>query len=468
MTDVGIVEAMRRRDQAAAAGMPAPRRNFAIHLGILCLLVGLLLSQTVLEAALFPPGTIGISQVAHSKRAAVILACQIGIWGLGVYLLAIRPRITMVHLAALALAGCGTVLVATALLQVLYRVPPVVSGWGAFAPPSERNEFGFRGRPIVYSPGDYVVLLLGDSQVEAMALSFDTMPERILEKHLDIPGRRVRVFSVAAGAYGNDQELLALQRYFERYRADLVVLWETPANDIWNNMFNIHMASRNPKPTFWLDRSGALRGPAETFGQPLANSPIVLVSLLQRAFGLPWRERRWERRLPEAYRPLHHYDGPVNREWQERWDTNRGKMRDEELETEMSGLALLFAPRSKRMQYGLDLTHALLHRVQTLVAKNGGGLSILIADTEPNAPDREEVYVLNGRYYRASRRQARENLDYVNKGLSVDIVPVTVSDWRVSADDGHLNRNATEQVISELANRLRSRIGKQPAFAGMQ
>ena len=42
------------------------------------------------------------------------------------------------------------------------------------------------------------------------------------------------------------------------------------------------MIGRNPKPTFWLDESGSLRGLSESSGQPLADSPIVAVSLLKR------------------------------------------------------------------------------------------------------------------------------------------------------------------------------------------
>ena len=66
-----------------------------------------------------------------------------------------------------------------------------------------------------------------------------------------------------------DQEYLAIEQYLAQYRADLVVLWQTPANDIWNNVFNTHMASRNPKPTFWLDEARHLQGPSERLGEPL-------------------------------------------------------------------------------------------------------------------------------------------------------------------------------------------------------
>jgi hypothetical protein len=42
-----------------------------------------------------------------------------------------------------------------------------------------------------------------------MRLAFAEMPERVLEANLDIRDRRTRGFSSGAGAYGNDQELLA-------------------------------------------------------------------------------------------------------------------------------------------------------------------------------------------------------------------------------------------------------------------
>src|SRR6185369_11900812 len=123
------------------------------------------------------------------------------------------------------------------LLQLVLRQSVVRSGWRSPAPPEERNGLGFRGRPIQYTDNDKVVVLLGDSQVEATALSFDAIPERVLESHLDVAPKTARVFTVGTWGYGQDQELLALEEFYKRYRADLVVLWETPANDVWNNVF---------------------------------------------------------------------------------------------------------------------------------------------------------------------------------------------------------------------------------------
>jgi hypothetical protein len=433
------------------------RRSFAIVLGCLFVVLGIALSSTVLESTIFPTGTI----VGTTRRAAVLDVCRILIAAMGVYFLIRRPRVTSVHLAAFALGTGVAAFAAAVLLQVAYVPPPVVSGWKSYAPADQQNELGFRGRRIAYKPGDYVVVLLGDSQVEGMKLPLDAMPERRLEAYLDSPNGTTRVFSVGAGGYGQDQELLALEEYFRKYRADLVVLWQTPGNDVWNNVFNTHMANRKPKPTFWLDKSGALRGPSESLLQPLADSRVVVASLWERAFGLPWRDKSWERQLPEPYAPLDHHAGPARTEWQERWKTNLGRMRDENLDTEKSHMAVMLAPRSKRMQYGLDLTHALTQRIRELVTTNHGRLVVFYVDTHDFVSEDDQVYMLNGKYYRVSKHQFAANWNYVNRGFDVEVIPVVEKDWRVGPDDGHLNAGATDQVMADLARRLRPRIAER-------
>jgi hypothetical protein len=266
---------------------------------------------------------------------------------------------------------------------------------------------------------------------------------------------------VGAGGYGQDQELLALQEYFQKYRADLVLLWQTPGNDVWNNLFNTQIINHNPKPTFWLE-GGKLCGPTEGLCQPLASSRMAIVSLWQRVFSLPRREKRWEQRLPQPYVPLDHCDGPVNTDWQQRWDKDFARMRAENLRTEMSHMAVILKPRSPRMQYGLDLTRALLERIQEVTAAQRGKLAIFQVDQHAFTTDEDEIYVLNGRYYRVSKRQFEENLGYVHQGFDSTVIPVTVKDWRVSAEDGHFNRAATDQLMHDLAQWLQSRIPDQP------
>src|SRR5262245_30965208 len=45
----------------------------------------------------------------------------------------------------------------------------------------EANQLGFRGQKISYEDGDFVTLLIGDSQVEAAASRLEEMPEAILQ-----------------------------------------------------------------------------------------------------------------------------------------------------------------------------------------------------------------------------------------------------------------------------------------------
>src|SRR5438874_8801802 len=110
------------------------RRSFTIPLGCLLIGSGLFLSGNALESTIFPAGTI----VGTARRAAALMTCRIASAALGAYLLAMRPRITAVHLTAWALAVAVAGIVGTIGLQILYRPIPIVSGWRAFAPAAER------------------------------------------------------------------------------------------------------------------------------------------------------------------------------------------------------------------------------------------------------------------------------------------------------------------------------------------
>jgi hypothetical protein len=423
----------------------AERRNLVIPIALT-----LILAAVVLDWALYPScGGIG--------EPVLRLCCGMLPGGLAIYLLIKRPRLTSVHLTAFVLVGGITGIIAALFLQLVYRPPLIRSGWRSEAPPQERNQLGFRGRPIVYTDKEKVVVLLGDSQVEALAMPFDAMPERVLEAHLNVSGKTARVFTVGTGGYGQDQQLLALTEFYKRYRADLVLLWETPGNDVWNNMFSTHMhACSSPKPTYWLE-NGVLRGPTELLEQPVASSPIVIVALWQRVFVLPRRERNWQRKLPKPYSPATRYSGAVRREWQERWKSNFGNMRWENLATEKSHMALTLSPPSERTKYGMQLTRALIDRISRLVTDHHGRLVLMQAQPARVTPP-DEVYLLNGKYYNVSRRQMEAIWKQINQGYDTESVSVTSANWRVGPENAHLNAAATEQVMRDLAPRVVSRL----------
>jgi hypothetical protein len=266
------------------------QKNLAPYLGGALVVLGIVLSAALLERIVLPDGTL----VGTTRRAAAWGFCRVVLIAIGAYVLLRRPKLFLIHICAFAIMAMVSAVCGAVILQLFYRPPPVLCGWKAFAVPSEQNQVGFRGRLIEYSPEDFVVLLLGDSNVEAMALPIEAMPERRLEAHLKSLGKPAKVFSIGAGGYGQDQQLLALQEYLQKYRVDLVVLWQTPANDVWNNLFKTHMVNGNPKPTFWLE-GGKLHGPSEALGQRMADSRIVVEALRQRIFDLARRDKDWSK-----------------------------------------------------------------------------------------------------------------------------------------------------------------------------
>jgi hypothetical protein len=350
-----------------------------------------------------------------------------------------------------------------AVMRVLNKPRAAVSGWRAVdAAPTEVNQLGYRGRQLAYADDDFVVLLVGDSQVEARACAFDAMPERRLESYLQASGGfggrgRVRVFSVGASGYGQDQELLALREYFSRFRADLVVLWETPINDLWNNIFPTSFpADGTSKPTFRLE-GGGLRGPSELIGQPILETPKLKLTLMLRK-NFHWsRDRAWEKFYPPAYTPLADAGGETAiDDWQQAYDQNARSFRDENLANEKSHLAIFLTPRSPRTTYGLDLMHALIVEMQRESTSHGARF-VAFATDNPRSEEHthgEGLHRLNGKLYRTSRAQYADNLAYFNRGFDFLSVPVTLEDWKASPTDPHLNQQAAAQVMKDLAERL--------------
>ena len=324
----------------------------------------------------------------------------------------------------------------------------------------EANQLGFRGRPVEYAETDTVIILLGDSNVEASACcAYGWMPERRLEHYLTTKyAKKVKVFTIGASGYGTDQELLALREYYERYRADVVILWQTPANDIWNNLFPTHMPGNGTrKPTFSLV-DGQLQWPAEKIGQEIRPPAFRIGALLKARISPILPDQEWEQHLPAPYNGSSSYDGRADQTWEQL--RVQGLLKDENLRSEKSHFAMNLTPVSPRMQYALDLTQALLREVEKEVLSRKGTFAIFrpLYNDSLLVKDQEEVFEFDGRFYRASRRQREANMAYINKGFDEYHVPLLLKDHRVGPWDGHLNEHATDEVMEALAGRLASSI----------
>jgi hypothetical protein len=378
-----------------------------------------------------------------------------------------------------------TVVAGVAAIEIGLRVldepkwnAPTIAGWRSSLPREELNELGYRGQPIKYSDNDFVVLLIGDSQAESAACTVDKTPEHLLETRLAASGRAVKVFSLGAAGYGTDQEYLALEEYFSRYRADLALVWQTFTNDVWNNVFPTHMPKDGAiKPTYVL-RDGQLEGPNYRLGEVVQKAARTKIGLLVGRLFHPQKglDASWERYLPPAYRPLDRYDGPALSDWDPADPTNRNPyLANENPETEKSHYAVSLFPASRRMLYGLDLTRMLMRKMETLSKDKGADFAIFTVlpggadywDSSLPVDSSVVVHKRNGLYYRTSGEQQRANFNYLNAGFNFLPISIELENWRVSETDGHLNCRANEEAMERLAQKVAPYLDKRTQLGGL-
>ncbi len=425
--------------------------NSTVGLGVVCTGLGILFNSALVGQFLAND-----HKIDSTFANAAVLTLQVSLIAFGLYLFIKRPVVSADSILLLLGSSLFAVLLGALVLQVFYTPAAITSGWRAHGTRLEQNQLGYRGHPAVYADEDYVILLVGDSHVEAEACAYDYMPERRLEYYLNGKGKKVKVFSLGAGGYGQDQQLLALREFYGKYRANLVLLWQTPDNDVWNNVFPSQLPPNGrPKPTFWL-KDGHFRGPTEQIGERLSYSKIRILSLFRGLLlKIHRKDEAWERRLPLPYQPLTAYTGPVNDEWQKRWDENIGNMRLENLATEKSHFSIRLTPRSERMQYGLELTRRLLQEIDQLVRTHNGRVIVFNVSAPPEKSHLdEEVFVLNGKFYRTSERQRQGNLNFMNAGFEFFDIGIDLEKWRVGPENAHFNEHATDEAMLKLANAL--------------
>lgn len=113
-----------------------------------------------------------------------------------------------------------------------------------------------RERTLRKQPGTFRILLLGDSFIEAVQVSADSMLATLMERELTAAmGRPVEVINAGVSGWGTDDELRYLTKYGAAYNPDLVVLAVTLHNDIsdnlrqeWHTLRNGVLVDRSPPP----------------------------------------------------------------------------------------------------------------------------------------------------------------------------------------------------------------------------
>jgi hypothetical protein len=361
--------------------------------------------------------------------------------------------------------------------EVAFRVAgwprPVVIGWTFDGKLSERNELGFRGRPGV--EGDATVVLLGDSQVEALASRIDAMPEAHLERALERhTARHIRVVSIGASGWGQDQQLLALKAHISAVRPWAVVLWFSRDNDVWNNTFPTHWPANGwPKPTYWLIDE-ELRGPnAPWLGSYRRREPY-LVQLVRRAAHRPLylTDEEWEARLPQAYRPVA-LEGTAPSlaatvALRRGIPIERLDFSGENFDTEKTHYHLHLEPESERLAYSLKLTRRLLQEIRQLCDANSARFYVfMLEDTgtmvPPGAiPEAPTLFEINGKGYVLSATSARRRLDDLLRDTPTILAPAPANAF-VSATDLHLNDQGNRYAMDAIARRLHADLSRPVA-----
>ncbi len=123
--------------------------------------------------------------------------------------------------------------------------------------PFSYNELGFRDYAI--PPRDQVsrrIVLLGDSFVENLELSFEKTFPYLLERQLQTSvDKRLDVVSVCSQGYSTAQEVLALRKFGDAIKPDAVLLAFYTGNDFEDNL---------RKSFAYLDSAGVLVFPPNT------------------------------------------------------------------------------------------------------------------------------------------------------------------------------------------------------------
>ena len=437
-----------RRQASPTLGMLYRSVEHPWLMGLFWLCMAVLADRQFLEHVIVDDGHIS------SRGIRWLLALfELGALCLGGWILLVRPKIRYGTVILAALVSVTCLALSEIVLAVFYHSPGQTVGWRTDAPPVERNQLGYRGRSIDYQEEDVVVVLVGDSQVEAKACAYAWMPERRLEDYLKRQGKPIKVFSLGASGYGQGEQLLALREYFAGgYRANLVIVWLTPGNDLVDNTFSSSWKAKTkvPTPTFWLE-NGVLQGPSEQIGDTMPVPRINLAAQIERLFPID-RDMQWAKRLPPPYEAMEQYDGPLDAPvYGYGFETSIGK---QVLSEDRTALSMMLVPRSPRIQYGVDITVALLKEMEKSTVDQGGEFATFVAEPRDLFPMREYVQELFGKYYRVSTAEYHRVIQDVTRNFASYAVSPTLEEWAVGPEDGHLNEHATDEAMASLAAQL--------------
>ncbi|HBG05737.1 MAG: hypothetical protein A2075_06110 [Geobacteraceae bacterium GWC2_58_44] len=392
------------------------------------------------------------------------------------------------NLAILVLSLVTSVVAAEIVLRQVQVPRKIASGWSWNESPrrflanynnDEPNELGFRGQPIRYDKDDYVVVLLGDSQVEAATTSPDMMPEKLLQRHLSVQLKRpVKVFSLAASGFGQDQQLIALENYYGKYRADLVLVWATPDNDFWENSFPDRSTSGiagHLKPTYRLVNL-ELDGPYYKSDFYYGNSALfqLAAKTYARFSGMSLEQmilEKWAMKLPASHEVYDHAElnescaGLISIEQKEMGEKVYGLtpearvmlLTNEDYFDSRSHFSPFLLHRSPMDNYLVFLTGKLYQRINDTARKNNSKFKVFYPEfTDTAHSEKVLVKCVQNPWEGSKAREVVKDEAVLLKEVVAadDLILVELpggSELVFSKKDGHLSDIGNERTMKNLA-----------------
>jgi hypothetical protein len=145
------------------------------------------------------------------------------------------------------------------------------------------NSEGFRDldHTLTRPEGRVRIAVVGDSFIWGHNLHQNYLMPQTLERALRAKGYDVEVFNFGIGGFGNDQELLMLDRFVLPYKPDIVALSFFYSNDFWNNYEEVSSEKAKPYFRFAADGSLELR-PLRSSTTRQEKKPAAGMNLLRR------------------------------------------------------------------------------------------------------------------------------------------------------------------------------------------
>ena len=299
------------------------------------------------------------------------------------------------------------------------------------------------------------------------------------------PETLFEVDTLGAGGWGQDQELLYLERLVKNQKYDLILLWFTPENDLWNNAFPADWggvpprftATKVAKPTFVLDKNGQLKQvPKKDILYRLLYSNYKLYTLLLRAVNrvaellgytgfMADANQYWYKNFIARYRASgleELQDANLNptlvrREYTE-FEKINPHSRFDVITYDKFPFIIAANPSSNAIKYMVDLTRALVVEIKLTAARSGSDFASFWYDAsktlQPLYP-MDGIYNINGIDVKIVSSVMLKRLNEIFAGINHASIILETPEWRQPENDPHLTMNANIDLMQLIANCLK-------------